>query len=241
MPRRQVPRRCETYVQGEEASAACVLGADELEALRLSDLLEMPQTEAARHMGVSQSTFQRILTAAHRKVATCLLERRPLTIAQAWDASWNEAGASRYHKKSTGGSCMTMHIALPTDDGTTIAHLGRARYYKVVEITDGKVTSAELRDKYAHVCHDRAEAGESLTHDDIHRRMADAAHGCDAVIVGNIGQGALEALKSAGLQVIHTDLVNLDEIVVAYAAETLPQTEATPCCRHHEGDAHDCC
>lgn len=241
MPRRQVPRRCGTYIQGSGASAACVLGADELEALRLSDLLEMSQTEAARHMGISQSTFQRILTAAHRKVAVCLLEGRSPTIALAWNASWNEAGASRHHKKSTGGIGMTTHIALPTDDGMTIAHLGRARYYKVVEITDGKATASELRDKYAHVCNDHADAADGLRRDDIHRRMADAAHGCDTVIVGNAGQGALDALKSAGLQIIHTDLVNLDEIVAAYAAGTLPQTEVTPCCGHHEGEGHGCC
>jgi len=42
---------------------------EELEALRLADLAGQRQTEAARQMGVSQSTFQRMISEARRKVA----------------------------------------------------------------------------------------------------------------------------------------------------------------------------
>jgi predicted DNA-binding protein (UPF0251 family) len=46
---------------------------EELEALRLADLQGHNQTDSARQMEVSRSTFQRILQEAHRKVASALV------------------------------------------------------------------------------------------------------------------------------------------------------------------------
>ena len=40
--------------------------ADELEALRLCDLEELPQVEAADRMNISRGTLQRLLYSAHR-------------------------------------------------------------------------------------------------------------------------------------------------------------------------------
>lgn len=49
------------------------LEEDELEALRLADFQEIEQVEAAKKMKISQSTFQRILTGAHKKIAEALI------------------------------------------------------------------------------------------------------------------------------------------------------------------------
>jgi len=53
---------------------------DELEAMRLNDLEGQPQDAAAEQMGVSQSTVQRILVSAHRKVAEALVRGKALQI-----------------------------------------------------------------------------------------------------------------------------------------------------------------
>lgn len=50
------------------------LGVDELEALRLCDFLGADQTEAAKKMKISQSTLQRILTKARKKVSEALIK-----------------------------------------------------------------------------------------------------------------------------------------------------------------------
>ena len=50
-----------------------VLLHEELEALRLTDLEERYQAEAAEQMGVSRSTLQRIVTEARRKVTQALV------------------------------------------------------------------------------------------------------------------------------------------------------------------------
>ena len=57
-----------------------VLTLDELEALRLADLDGLYQEPAAARMGVSRSTFGRIVEAAHRKVAEALVLGKALRI-----------------------------------------------------------------------------------------------------------------------------------------------------------------
>jgi len=57
-----------------------ILTLDEVEALRLKNLEEMDQTKAAKKMGVSQSTFQRILVSANRKIADALLNGKAIKI-----------------------------------------------------------------------------------------------------------------------------------------------------------------
>ena len=50
------------------------LAKDELESLRLCDMLGLTQDEAGQRMGVSRGTVQRIITAARAKVARALVE-----------------------------------------------------------------------------------------------------------------------------------------------------------------------
>jgi predicted DNA-binding protein (UPF0251 family) len=57
-----------------------VLSLDELEAIRLADVEELYQEEAAEHLGVSRQTFGNILKAAHAKVADCLVNAKKLKI-----------------------------------------------------------------------------------------------------------------------------------------------------------------
>ena len=54
---------------------------DELEAMRLSDVEDLSQAEAAKKMDISQPTFNRILSGARSKVAKALTEGVALKIA----------------------------------------------------------------------------------------------------------------------------------------------------------------
>ncbi|MDD2697123.1 MAG: DUF134 domain-containing protein [Candidatus Pacebacteria bacterium] len=56
------------------------LSMDELEALRLCDLKDLEQEEAAKKMKISQSTLQRILTSARKKVAEALIKGKAIKI-----------------------------------------------------------------------------------------------------------------------------------------------------------------
>ena len=89
MPRPTKPRRVEfvptvTYFKPagirmkdlEEVS----LGVDEVEALRLKDLLSLEQEDCAKRMNLAQSTFQRILTVARAKLSRAIIEGKALRI-----------------------------------------------------------------------------------------------------------------------------------------------------------------
>lgn len=56
------------------------LSMDELEALRLCDLEDLEQKEAAKKMKISQSTLQRILITARKKVAEALINGKAIKI-----------------------------------------------------------------------------------------------------------------------------------------------------------------
>lgn len=69
---------------GGERSGKCAIGISkaETEALRLKNVEDLDQTAAAERMGVSQSTFQRVLSSAYKKVSTALVEGRELVIIE---------------------------------------------------------------------------------------------------------------------------------------------------------------
>jgi len=56
------------------------LTAEEMEALRLKDVENLEQTQAAKKMRTSQSTFQRILASARGKVAEALIKGKAIRI-----------------------------------------------------------------------------------------------------------------------------------------------------------------
>jgi len=58
------------------------LTLDELEAIRLADLLGLYQEEAAQKMGISRATFGRILESGRKKVAEALISGKALKIEE---------------------------------------------------------------------------------------------------------------------------------------------------------------
>lgn len=56
------------------------LKVDELEAIRLSDLLGMSHEDAGRRMGVSRATFGRIIQRARKTVADALINGKAINV-----------------------------------------------------------------------------------------------------------------------------------------------------------------
>ena len=121
-----------------------------------------------------------------------------------------------------------MKIAAITDDGKTISqHFGRAPYYMVVTIEEGKIMNREMREKLGHAQfqaegHDHHEnAGErhgyGLAADNRHGRMAEAITDCEAVLCRGMGMGAYENMKTRNIRPVVTDIVDIDEAILAYA------------------------
>ncbi|MBU4482013.1 DUF134 domain-containing protein [Candidatus Parcubacteria bacterium] len=56
------------------------LTAEEVEALRLKNINDLDQIDCAKKMNTSQSTFQRILSSAYKKISEALIEGKAIKI-----------------------------------------------------------------------------------------------------------------------------------------------------------------
>ena len=56
------------------------LTLDEFEAFRLADFMGLMHAEAADEMGISRSTFSRLIERARKKIADCIVQGKWLTI-----------------------------------------------------------------------------------------------------------------------------------------------------------------
>jgi predicted DNA-binding protein (UPF0251 family) len=69
------------------------LTTEEIEALRLKNAENLNQQEVAEKMNTSQSTLQRILSSAYKKITCALIEGRAIKIVKA-DLTKGQKGES---------------------------------------------------------------------------------------------------------------------------------------------------
>jgi predicted Fe-Mo cluster-binding NifX family protein len=118
-----------------------------------------------------------------------------------------------------------MKIAVVTDDEKRVStHFGRARYFLVFTVADGKVANPERRFKPAHQCgHRHAHGGRTnaLEHGfgagdaGAHHTMAEAIRDCQVVLTRGMGRGAYLDLQQAGIRPIVTRLPLIEDAVNA--------------------------
>ncbi|MCJ7696241.1 MAG: NifB/NifX family molybdenum-iron cluster-binding protein [Anaerolineaceae bacterium] len=119
-----------------------------------------------------------------------------------------------------------MKIAVITDDGKSISqHFGRAPFYVVITVEDGKIENRELRSKIGHDHFQNQSHGEenhssqgeghgkdALSHTK-HVSMAETISDCKALICGGMGRGAYESMQRLNVQPVVTDLTDIDAAV----------------------------
>jgi predicted Fe-Mo cluster-binding NifX family protein len=119
-----------------------------------------------------------------------------------------------------------MKIAVITDDGTTISqHFGRAPYYLVVTVENKQIVKRELRNKLGHAQfanqpHPEEQPGQPHGMDPAshnkHLQMAESIADCEALLCRGMGMGAYESMKVAGIKPVVTDIVSIDDAIMAY-------------------------
>jgi predicted Fe-Mo cluster-binding NifX family protein len=124
-----------------------------------------------------------------------------------------------------------MKIAVITEDGTTISqHFGRAPFYLVVTVEDGKIVNREKRNKTGHhtfaAHHPDLAPGEKHGYDAgsevRHASMAETIADCQVLIAGGMGWGAYESMKSHNIEAVVTDVASIDEAIKLYLEGKLP-------------------
>jgi len=126
----------------------------------------------------------------------------------------------------------TMKIAVVTDDELTVCqHFGRAQYYMVFNVEDGKIISKERRPKMGHyhfapAVGDHAphstQHGFDATSQQKHASMAETIKDCQVLITGGMGMGAYKSLQSYKIQPIITDVKNIQGAIKLYLYDKLP-------------------
>ena len=217
-----------------------LLTIDEIEAIRLKDIEDLEQEHCAVKMGISRPTFQRMLESARRKIADALLNGKAIKIqGGTFEVTSLRCkcmnGCNNTAQINNNEGVKNMKIAVVTDDGTTICqHFGRAQYYSVITIENGKVTSKEQRSKAGHHVAG-AEHASHASHGEKHGfdANAQASHAgmmanitdCQLVMAGGMGWGAQVSLKQAGIDVYMTDKINIDEAIQLYIQGKLPNLQ----------------
>ncbi|MBN1304208.1 MAG: hypothetical protein JXA13_07220 [Anaerolineales bacterium] len=120
-----------------------------------------------------------------------------------------------------------MKVAAITDDGKTISlHFGRAAYYMVMTVEEGKIIERELRDKlghnhFANEAHHQDEPGQphgmGADSHDKHLRMSEEIADCEALLCRGMGRGAYISMEKRNIRPIVTNIAEIEEAVLAYA------------------------
>jgi predicted DNA-binding protein (UPF0251 family)/predicted Fe-Mo cluster-binding NifX family protein len=206
--------------------AEVVIGHDELEALRLKDLLGIPQEEAAQQMNVSQPTFHRLLASAHEKMADAVVNGKALRIEggnvsvddqkippcgwrqrcrHGWN-KWDRQQADSAIPTQQGG---TMKIAVTSFDGTLEGKVderfGRSRKLLLYEPETG-----------SHTVIDNAANMNSPQGAGIQSAQNVVNAGAKAVISGHLGPNAFRVLQAAGIEVYTATGVTAAEALRAF-------------------------
>ena len=124
-----------------------------------------------------------------------------------------------------------MKIAVVSDDGINVSqHYGRAPFYAVFTVEEGKITAREVRPKVYHGQNEHHTHGRGA-HDEgaIHRQMASPLADCTVVLAGGMGPGAYQSLLAQGVEPAFVASTTAEEAVADYLAG---RTVAHSLCQH---------
>ncbi|MBP5328444.1 MAG: dinitrogenase iron-molybdenum cofactor biosynthesis protein [Spirochaetaceae bacterium] len=117
---------------------------------------------------------------------------------------------------------MKIAVTYEKETGNIFQHFGKTQFFKIYEIKDGKIVSSEIIDNGGNGHHDLPLYLKSL--------------GVETLILGNRGQGAIEAIAAAGLIEVPGITGSADEAAEKFAKGEL-KGNFTAKCNHH-GEHH---
>ena len=120
-----------------------------------------------------------------------------------------------------------MRIAVTYEDGQIFQHFGHTEQFKIYDVADGQITSAQVMS----------------TNGSGHGALADVLNAAqvDTLICGGIGGGARMALAQAGIELYPGVTGDADAAVEALLKGCLDYNPDTMCNHHHEGGEHHSC
>ena len=232
------PQTLSFLPEGEPAQTEpVILTVDEYETIRLIDREGLSQEECSVLMGVARTTVQQIYGCARQKLAQVIVDGRPLRIEGGdYRLCSGESSCGRgqcfkqeihnQYEKPKGDNLM--RIAVTYDNGDIFQHFGHTSQFKVYDVQEGKILTAQVID----------------TNGSGHGALAGVltALNADVLICGGIGGGAQMALAAAGIQLFGGVSGNADAAVEAFVSGKLAFNPNVRCNHHdhHHGEGHTC-
>lgn len=222
----------------EKALESVIMCVEEYETIRLIDKEGFSQEQCSAYMQIARTTVQRIYDLARQKIATALVEGRPLRIeggdyeicdGQRTDCGHGACLKQQYRQQFYNGKGENiMRIAVTYENEEIFQHFGHTQKFKVYDIQDGKIVDAKVVD----------------TQGSGHGALAGVltALNADMLICGGIGGGAQIALASAGIKLYGGVSGNADAAVEAFLNNELAYNPNVQC-NHHDhnhGEGHNC-
>ncbi|MCX5814803.1 MAG: DUF134 domain-containing protein [Proteobacteria bacterium] len=203
-----------------------VLRHDELEAIRLKDLLGIPQEDAAKQMNVSQPTFHRLLLSAHEKMAHVVVNGKALRIEGGnvtiderftppcgWrhmcKHGWKEKSVLQKDNTRSNEQGGIMKVAITSVDGTLDGivdeRFGRS---KKLIIYDSETKNHEVIDNEKNMNSPQGAGIQSA------QNVVNS--GAGTVISGHLGPNAFRVLQTAGVDVYTASSMTAAQAIQAY-------------------------
>ena len=139
--------------QAGEQKAPVILTVDEYEAIRLIDKEGLSQEQCCEFMQIARTTVQRIYESARKKLAACLVQGRELSITGGNYLLCKERqSCCKTHCRKVAehqereGDWKAMKIGVTYENGQIFQHFGHTEQFKIYEVQDGKVVSAQVVD-----------------------------------------------------------------------------------------------
>ena len=186
-----------------------ILGNDEIEAVRLKDLLGMSQDEAAKEMQISQPTFHRLILTARQKIADALVNGKVVKI-EGGNIDVDEDFSQPCHWRRRWG-CKAKDVCAPPA-GKILRTPERSAAVIAVTSTDGTLDgmvderfgrSRKIivydRDTRAFQAIDNTTNMNSPQGAGVHSAAAVVGTSAQTVISGHFGPNAFAALDAAGI------------------------------------------
>ena len=117
---------------------------------------------------------------------------------------------------------MKVAVTYEKETGNVFQHFGKTQYFKIYQIEDGKILSSQVVDNGGNGHHDIPPYLKSL--------------GVETLILGNRGQGAIEAITASGLKEVPGITGSADDAAELFAkGELKPNFDAK--CNHHHSNS----
>ena len=223
-----------------------VLGNDELEAIRLKDLVGMSQDEAARAMHISQPTFHRLILTARQKIADAFVNGKAVRI-EGGNINLDDDFSEPCHWRKRWG-CKAKAACDDADDGAIARREGGRVVSIAVTSMDGSIEGM-VDERFGRsrkiIVFDNEKQTFEVVDNTVNMNSAQGAGiqtarnvaktAAQVVISGHLGPNAFRVLEAAGIEAYSASNMTVREALARFKEGALTKLAGADVEGHWQG------